>query len=111
MKTTDVGAANGTVAIHGSGVTASWTAAYSGSSWMLNGVTLSTPGADRFAAGEQVRLALIDTSGAKLCEIMATSAGQSATVTVARAGIDTACGSGGIAYSRIDRVAITAVRS
>ncbi len=111
VRTADVGAANGAVGIHSSGVTAGWTAAYSGVSWMLNGVTLSTPGTDRFAAGEQVRLTLIDTSGVKLCELTATSAAQSATLAIARPAIDTACGPGGIAYGRIDRIAITAVRS
>ncbi|MES2170511.1 MAG: hypothetical protein V4479_07285 [Actinomycetota bacterium] len=111
IKTTDVGAANGAVAIHTSGITATWTAAFSAGSWMLNGVLLATPGADRFAAGEQVRLALIDSTGVKICELTATSASQSATIAIARAAIDSACGSGGVAFSRIDRAAITAVRS
>ena len=110
LKTSDLGAGSGSVAIHSTGVSAQWTAALSGTSWVLNGITLATSGTDRFAAGEKVSVSIAAASGAKICEITTTNATSSATVTIARAAINTACGATGIDFTTIDKVSVVAVR-
>ena len=111
VRTADVGAATGSVAIHTAGITATWTAKLSSTAgFTVNNLTLTAPGTDRFEVGEQVRISLVGTSGASLCEITLTATTQSATLAVGRAGLASACGTNALYYSTIDRVAITAVR-
>ncbi|MCU1414516.1 MAG: hypothetical protein JWN80_1856 [Microbacteriaceae bacterium] len=111
VKTADVAAATGTVAIHSSGITATWTAkASSAAGFTVNNVTFTAPGADRFEVGEQLRISLIGATGASLCEITETITSQISSETIGRAGLASACGTNALLYSSIDRVAITAVR-
>ncbi len=111
LRTTDLGASDATVAIHTTGIDVGWTPLVSGTSWVLNGITLTTSGADQFAAQESLGVALINTSGAKICEIDLINPTATTTVSIARAAINTACGSAGIDFATIDRVAVSAARS
>ncbi len=110
LKTSDLGAGNAAVNIHTSGISVQWAAALSGTNWVLNGITLTTPGADRFAAGEKVSVSIAGTSGTRICEIITTNATSTATLTIPRAAINTACGATGIDYATIDKVSVVAVR-
>jgi hypothetical protein len=110
LKTSDLGAGNAAVSIHTSGISVQWASTLSGTSWVLNGITLTTPGADRFAAGEKVSVSIAGTSGTRICEIITTNAATTATLAIARATINSACGTTGIDYATIDRVSVVAVR-
>ena len=111
IKTVDFGSGDASVAIHTNGITATWTPAVSGTSWVVNGITLATtsPG-DTFAAGEKLGVALINSSGAKICEIDLTNATATTYISITRTAINTACGSSSVDFSTIDRLAVTATR-
>jgi hypothetical protein len=106
LKTNDLGAATGTVAAHTAGINVRWRAVRTGTTWVVNQIRLTTTGTDTFANGEKIRVTLIATSGASICEIAVTQAGASATQTIARTTIDTACGASGVNYALIARVAV-----
>jgi hypothetical protein len=110
LRTSDLGAADGASAIHSDGINVQWTPAVSGATWVLDGITLTTPGTDTFAAGEKLNLGLINASGTEICGIALTSATSTASISVARAAINTACGTTGIDFSTIDRIAVAASR-
>jgi hypothetical protein len=110
LKTTDLGASDATVAIHTSGINATWTPLASGTSWVVNGITLTTNSGDTFAASEKLGIALVNSSGAKICEIDLTNATSTSTISIARATINTACGATGVDFTTIDRIAVTASR-
>jgi hypothetical protein len=110
LKTSDLGASDAAVAIHASGINATWTPLASGTSWVVNGITLTTNSGDTFAASEKLAVALVNSSGAKICEIDLTNATSTSTVSIARAAINTACGTTGVDFTTIDRIAVTASR-
>jgi hypothetical protein len=110
LKTVDVGAADASTAIHTAGVTVQWTPLASGISWVLNGITLGTTGTDTFAAGENVKVSLINSSGAKICEIALVNAAAGTSISIARTAINTACGTTGIDFATTDRVAVVTSR-
>ncbi len=111
LKTIDLGSSDASVAIHTSGINAVWTPAVSGTSWVVNGITLTTaaPG-DVFAANEKIGVALVGSSGAKICEVDLTNPTSTTTITIARAAINTACGTSGVDFTTIDKLAVTASR-
>jgi hypothetical protein len=111
LKTSDLGATDASVAIHTSGINATWSAVASGTSWVVNGITLTTNAGDTFAANEKLGVALVNSSGAKICDVNVTNATSTTSISIARAAINTACGATGIDFSTIDRLAVTAARS
>jgi hypothetical protein len=76
----------------------------------LNGITLGTTGTDTFAAGENVKVSLINSSGAKICEIALVNAAAGTSISIARTAINTACGTTGIDFATTDRVAVVTSR-
>ena len=110
LKTSDVGAADASTAIHTAGVTVLWTPLASGTSWVLNGMTLGTTGTDTFSAQENVKVSLINSSGAKICELSLVNATAGTSISIARTAINTACGTTGIDFATIDRIAVVTSR-
>jgi hypothetical protein len=110
LKTVDLGASNASSAIHTAGLTVAWTPLASGTTWVLNGITLGTIGSDTFAAQENLKVTLINSSGAKICEISLVNATSAASIGIARTAINTACGITGIDFATIDRLAVAASR-
>jgi hypothetical protein len=75
----------------------------------LGGITLATQPGDAFVAGELVRLAIISTSGAQLCQL-SQSASAGTSMSVSRATIDAACGAAGTAFTAVGRIAVSISR-
>ena len=110
LKTGDLGSSNAGVAIHGTGITATWTPALVATTWVVSGITLKTAATDTFSAGEKVSVTLVSSTGAQLCEIAATAPTASTSLAITRANINSGCGSSGIDFASIDRVAVATVR-
>ena len=110
LKTADLGASDASVAIHSSGINVTWSPLVSGTTWVVNGITLTTNTGDTFAANEKLGVTLINSSGAKICEVDLTNSASTSSIAIARATINTACGTTGIDFSSVDRIAVTASR-
>ncbi len=110
LKTSDLGDSEATVAIHTSGINANWSAVASGTTWLVNGITLTTNSGDTFAAGEKIGVALVTSTGSKICEVDLTNATSTSTISIARATINASCAPAGVDFSTIDRIAVTATR-
>jgi hypothetical protein len=111
VQDSDLGAATGAVSAHDSGLTITWIPAFTGGKWLLDGITVAAASADPFTTGERVRVSLIGTNGAALCEVVAVqSSGSSSVLSIGRSTIDAACGSAGLTFGSISRAALVATR-
>lgn len=93
---------------HPSGLTAEWAPIRSGSDWLLDGITLQATPGEPFTDGERLKVSVVDASGAAMCEVSVIHSGVSSTTTITRSAIDSGCGAAGIAFSVIDRIAVSA---
>lgn len=107
LQTDDFGAATGNVAGHGSGLTVTWGARWSGTQTVLDSLTITSAVGEPFVVGERVEAVVINVAGTGLCAVATTIASAGTTVVLNRSSIETACGLTPFSYSAIDRVAVT----
>lgn len=110
LKSADLGAADGQVSDHPSGLSIIWKPVYTGTTWMLDGITMETESGDPFLTGERVKLSLLRADGTAVCEVVALRSGVPASVwNIDRSTIDSACGPGGLSFGSISRVALVSM--
>jgi len=109
LRTSSLSASSATVATHAAGTAVRWSPVFEKTGWVLDSITLATVAGDTFTASESVRIAIIDGSGAAVCEPAATVGSVSSSVTIDRATLDKYCG-GAVSMSRVMSVAILVAR-
>ncbi|CAN5243512.1 hypothetical protein BH09ACT1_BH09ACT1_07320 [soil metagenome] len=111
VRSPDLGAATGPVSVHASGLAITWSPAFTGGKWILDGIAVAAASGEPFTSGERVRLSLIGANGAALCEVVAVHSGASSSViSVGRSTVASACGSVGLSFGSISRVALVSMR-
>ena len=108
LRTDDLGAADGATLSHSSGLSMAWGARWSGAALVLDTITVTTATGQGFSTGELLEATVLRSAGTTICTIDYTVPSAATTLTVPRTTIDAACGTGGVAYSTIDRVALSA---
>lgn len=108
VSASQVGAAEGAVRSHTAGVTVTWQSALVAGAWVVDGITLVTQPTEPFLAGEWLRLAVIGSSGAQLCQIEVEVMVTSASVAIDRTTVDAACGV--TPFTSVNRIAVSATR-
>ena len=109
LRTSNLSASSATVATHSAGIAVRWSPVFDKTGWVLDSITLSTVAGDTFTPSESVRVAVVDSSGAAVCEPVAIVGSASSSVTLDRATLDKYCG-GAVSLARVASVALVVAR-